>query len=114
GDWGSTTGRGPQVTAPVLSEQVERSVRGVSRPQRGPGGEPPIFQMSVVSSNYHYMRTGMGGEGLFDLIKDPYERFNLIAFGDGGDQVEAFRRMLLRSLSENVGSVEVERAYLEE
>jgi arylsulfatase A-like enzyme len=114
GDWGSPTGRVPEVAAPVLSEQVERSIRGASRPQRWPEGEPPRFQLSVVSSNYHYIRTGTGGEGLFDLMKDPYERLNLVVAGVGGDQVEAFRRMLLTSLTDNVGSVEVERAYLEE
>jgi arylsulfatase A-like enzyme len=114
GDWGSPTGRVPEVAAPVLSEQVERSIRGASRPQGWPEGEPPRFQLSIVSSNYHYIRTGIGGEGLFDLMKDPNERYNLMVFGDGGDKVEAFRRMLLKSLTENVGSVEVERAYLEE
>jgi hypothetical protein len=47
-------------------------------------------------------------------MNDPYERLNLVVAGVGGEKVEAFRRMLLDSLTEDVGSVEVERAYLEE
>jgi arylsulfatase A-like enzyme len=65
GDWGSQTGRVAEVAAPVLSEQVERSIRGASRPRRWPEGEPPRFQLSVVSANYHYIRTGTWGRGAF-------------------------------------------------
>ena len=55
----------------------------------------------------------MGPEQLYDLRTDPFERVNLMASRDGDQAVGAFRRMLLEVLTENPGSIEVEKAYLE-
>jgi hypothetical protein len=68
--------------------------------------------MSLVASGHHYIRHGMGLEQLYDLRLDPDERVNLMASRHGGQRVGAFRRRLLEVLTENPGSVEVERAYL--
>jgi hypothetical protein len=69
--------------------------------------------VSLVSWNYHYIRDGEGSERLHDLIRDPLDKINLAASADRKDEVEAFRKMLLKVLKDNPGSVEVERAYLE-
>ena len=55
----------------------------------------------------------MGPEQLYDLRADPYERVNLMASPTGGQRVGPFRKMLLEVLTDNPGSVEVEKAYLE-
>ena len=69
--------------------------------------------MSLVASGHHYIRHGMGLEQLYDLRVDPDERVNLMASSHGEQRVGAFRRMLLEVLTDNPGSVEVEKAYLE-
>jgi hypothetical protein len=70
--------------------------------------------VSIVSRNYHYIRDGVGSERLYDLIRDPVDRFNLAASADRKDEVETFRTMLLKVLNDNPGSAEVERAYLDD
>ena len=84
-------------------------------PDRGPAprGTAPGFQMSLVASGHHYIRDGMGGEQLYDLPSDPFERINLMESRRRRQKVGAFRRMLLEVLTDNPGSVEVERAYLD-
>jgi arylsulfatase A-like enzyme len=111
--WKSPPERLPQdSTSPAFSEQVHRSVRGERRPQTRPGGDFPTYQMSVVSSNHHYIRDCDGDEFLYNLPDDPLEQFNLLAPGKRKPDVEPFRRLLLKVLTENPGTVEVERAYL--
>jgi hypothetical protein len=69
--------------------------------------------MSLVAAGHHYIRHGMGLEQLYDLRVDPDERRNLMASSVGGRRVGVFRRMLLEVLTDNPGSAEVEKAYLE-
>ena len=107
--WASGPGTPPEATSPALSEQAEAAA---FQPRPSPGREHPGFQMSLVASGHHYIRHGMGLEQLYDLRLDPDERVNLMASRHGGQRVGAFRRMLLEVLTENLGSVEVERAYL--
>ena len=83
-----------------------------SRPQPGRGRGHRGFQMSLVASGHHYIRDGMGAEQLYDLRSDPFERVNLMDSADGNQAVGVFRRMLLEVLTENPGSIEVEKAYL--
>ena len=69
--------------------------------------------MSLVASGHHYLRDGTGAEMLYDLRSDPFERVNLMGSPYGDQAVGVFRKMLLEVLTENPGSIEVERAYLE-
>jgi hypothetical protein len=69
--------------------------------------------MSIVSPDHHYIRTGEGGELLYDPMVDPFERVNILESAHRRGEVEGFRRMLLELLTENPGSGEVERAYLD-
>ena len=55
----------------------------------------------------------MGLEQLYDLRVDPFERINLMASSIGGHRVGVLPKMLLEVLTDNPGSVEVEKAYLE-
>ncbi len=64
--------------------------------------------MSLVASGHHYIRDGKGTEKLFDLRTDRFEQRNLAQ----SEQVQDFRKMLLQVLTQNEGSLEVERAYL--
>jgi hypothetical protein len=68
--------------------------------------------MSIVALGRHYIRDGMGSEQLYDLRRDPFEMANLMGSADGAREVGVFRRMLLKVLSDNPGSIEVENAYL--
>ncbi len=65
-----------------------------------------------MASGHHYIRDGMGAEMLYDLRNDPFERVNLMGSPSGDQAVGAFRKMLLEVLTENPGSIEVEKAYL--
>src|SRR5262249_43439133 len=113
--WGLPPGSGPTgIATPALSEQAHRMARTALPPQPGPGGLLPGFQVSLVAWNYHYIRDGEGSERLYDLIRDPLDRINLAASADRKGEVEAFRSMLLKVLNDHPGSVEVERAYLED
>jgi arylsulfatase A-like enzyme len=108
--WGSGPGPFPPITSPALTEQAAAAAFQARPRQRR---EHPGFQMSLVASGHHYIRHGMGLEQLYDLRVDPSERVNLMASSRGGQRVGAFRRRLLEVLTDNPGSVEVERAYLE-
>ncbi len=70
------------------------------------------FQMSLVALGRHYVRDSSGAEQLYDLQTDSAEQVNLMDSARGEREVGAFRRMLLELLTENPGSVEVERAIL--
>jgi arylsulfatase A-like enzyme len=99
----------PDITTPAFSEQVNKTE---PHPQPGPWGMPPGFQMSIVSSNHHYIRDGAGQERLYNLVNDWFEHINLLKSSDGKRKVEDFRAMLLKVLTDNQGSVEVEKSYL--
>jgi arylsulfatase A-like enzyme len=102
-------GEGPESTSPAFSEQFNKTEL---EPQIGPWGMSRGFQMSIVSSNHHYIRDGAGHERLYDLMHDPFERVDLLQSTAGKNQVNAFRRKLLDMLIANPGSLEVERDYL--
>ena len=108
--WGLAPGKLPEITSPALTEQAEAAAF-ITQPRHV--REHPGFQMSLVAAGHHYIRHGMGLEQLYDLRVDPAERINLMASSIGGRRVGVFRRMLLEVLTENPGSAEVEKAYLE-
>jgi hypothetical protein len=108
--WGLKPEELPEITSPALTEQAEAAA---FQPPPGQGREHPGIQMSLVAADHHYIRHGMGLEQLYDLRVDPSERVNLMASTRGALRVGAFRRMLLEVLTDNPGSVEVEKAYLE-
>ncbi len=108
--WDHGPGQLAESTSPALTEQAEAAAfQAQPRPIR----EHPGFQMSLVAAGHHYIRHGMGLEQLYDLRVDPSERINLVASSTGGHRVGVFRRMLLDVLTNNPGSAEVEKAYLE-
>jgi arylsulfatase A-like enzyme len=98
-----------QPISPALAEQAEESV--LQAPTNN-GNAQPRFRMSLVAAGHHYIRDGIGKEKLFDLRTDPYEQVDLLSLSDGNREVRVFRKMLLEALTQNKGSVEVERAYL--
>jgi arylsulfatase A-like enzyme len=108
--WATAQDQPVIATTPALTEQAEAAAF-VSQPNDR--REHPGFQMSLVASGHHYIRHGMGLEQLYDLRVDPFERVNLMASVVGNDRVAPFRKMLLQILTDNPGSVEVEKAYLE-
>ena len=55
----------------------------------------------------------MGTEALYDLTRDPFEMVNLVGSSHGNQAVETFRKMLLEVLTDNPGSIEVNKAYLD-
>ena len=99
-----------ELTSPAFSEQTGQKEFG---PRPGPGGFEPGVQMSIVSSGFHYIRNGVGDEQLYNIIKDPFEKLDVLRSGDQRGRVIPFRRKLLEVLNENHGSVEVERGYLQ-
>ena len=108
--WDQGPAQIPESTSPALTEQAEAAA---FQPQPRPSREHPGLQMSLVAAGHHYIRHGMGLEQLYDLRVDPSERINLMASSIGGHRVGAFRKMLLEVLTDNPGSAEVEKAYLE-
>jgi hypothetical protein len=54
----------------------------------------------------------MGTEALYDLRRDPFELINLVGSSNDSQAVGVFRKILLEVLTENPGSIEVEKAYL--
>jgi arylsulfatase A-like enzyme len=99
-----------EITTPALSEQAN-SIAFQPQPQDGHGHSG--FQLSLVAAGHHYFRDGMGTERLYDLRSDPFERLDLAGSPHGDQAVGVFRKMLLDLLTDNPGSIEVERAYLE-
>jgi hypothetical protein len=71
------------------------------------------FRMSLVARGHHYLRDGMGTEALYDLRRDPFELVNLVGPSYDNQALGLFRKMLLEALTDNPGSIEVEKAYLE-
>jgi arylsulfatase A-like enzyme len=109
--WGLAPGQVPAgATTPAFSEQSNATA---FQPRPGPGGGQPGFQMSIVTLGHHYIRDGTGGERLFDLINDPFESVNLLASAGSRPEVDRFRRVLLKVLNDEPGSVEVEQGYLD-
>jgi arylsulfatase A-like enzyme len=110
--WSDASDRPPSAPAsPALAEQADESVW---RTQTKNGPAQPHFRMSLVAAAQHYIRDGIGTEKLFDLRNDPFEQFDLMKLSDHNREVRVFRKMLLEALTENKGSAEVERAYLEQ
>jgi arylsulfatase A-like enzyme len=110
-DWGPAPGTVPSgITTPAFSEQADSTA---FRPRTGSGETVSRYEMSIVSSNFHYIRDALGREQLYDLAGDPGERANLIASAGRKELVAGLRAALLELLAENPGSAEVERAYLE-
>ncbi len=107
--WNSAPGSAPAETTPALSELVRSAA---FRPLAGRGLSLEGFQMSLVALGRHYIRDSRGGEQLYDLDRDPFERRNVIDSPEGQQAVGTFRRMLLEVLTANPGSIEVEKAYL--
>jgi hypothetical protein len=98
------------ITTPALSEQVNATE---FQPQPGGGRRQIRFRMSLVASGHHYVRDCMGIEALYDLRRDPFELENLMGSSKDNQAVGVFRKMLLDVLTDNPGSIEVEKAYLE-
>ncbi len=107
--WGLPPGQESELTTPALTEQADATALE-NQPQRG--REHPGFQMSLVTSDHHYIRNGMGKEQLYNLWRDPNERVDLMVSTSDHQQVEVFRKRLLEMLTDNPGSVEVEETYL--
>jgi arylsulfatase A-like enzyme len=111
--WGLPPGRTPrELTTPAFTEQANRSARLLLRPQAGPGGSSPGFRMSLYSWNLHYTRDGEGHEELYDALRDPIDKDDLIDSADHQRFVQAFRALLLNVLTESPGSPAVEETYL--
>ncbi len=99
-----------QLTSPALSEEIDAKV--VQSPS-GNGLGRNAFQMSLVTQEgFQYVRTGIGGEHIYNLWLDPAAKVNLILLPEGKALVGELRKMLLETLKQNRGSVEVEDAYL--
>jgi hypothetical protein len=80
------------------------------QPREKPGRKG--LQMALVASGWHYIRDGVGPEQLYDLRRDPSELLNLVGSAEVNDVLDVFRRTLLDVLTGDLGSTEVENAYL--
>jgi arylsulfatase A-like enzyme len=108
--WRSEPGPAPQaITTPALSEQAAVAA---FHSQSGGATTHGAVQMSLVASGHQYVRDDLGAEKLYDLIRDPFERDNLIGTPYGDKSVGPYRKMLLDMLTENPGSSEAEKSYL--
>ncbi len=107
--WTSTAGGPPPGTTPALSELARA---GAIRPRTGAGLWHRGFQMSLVDPGRHYIRDGEGTEQIYDVVRDPFERTNLIDSPEGHQAVADLRRKLLELLTADPGSTAVERAIL--
>ena len=103
----STPGQSLSPITPAFSELAHETAfeRQSGKTRRG-------VQMSLVASGRHYVRDGMGAELLFDLMRDPFETTNLMKSAQGDQMAHPFRIMLLKLLTDNRGSIEIENAYL--
>ncbi len=107
--WRTAPGSSHLENTPAVSEIANPTA---FEPQPGNDLRRRGFQMSLVALGTHYIRDGMGLEQLYDLTSDPFERFNLIGSARGDRMVASFRSRLLKVLTDNPGSIEVENAYL--
>jgi arylsulfatase A-like enzyme len=109
--WRSTPGHAPQgITTPAFSEKINTTE---FQPQPGRGRGPIRFRMSLVDAGHHYIRDAQGTEELYDLRRDPFELVDLSRSSDDNHAVGVFRKKLLEVLTNNPGSIEVNKAYLE-
>ncbi|MGP0068689.1 MAG: sulfatase-like hydrolase/transferase [Isosphaeraceae bacterium] len=107
--WSATPGEATSDHAPVLSEYTTPAAfRPQSQKELGRRG----VQMSLVAEGRHYIRDGLGSEQLYDLKGDRSEGLNLMNTPEGQRVAGAFRRMLLDTLTDNPGTIELENAYL--
>jgi arylsulfatase A-like enzyme len=110
--WQRAPGKVAQgITSPVLSEHINATE---FQPEPGSGRGPMRFRMSLLARGHHYIRDSMGTEVLYDLREDSFEQVNLAGTAQDNQAVGAFRKMLLDVLTDNPGSIEVEKAYLED
>jgi arylsulfatase A-like enzyme len=107
--WRQTAGQPPAALGPALSEHANATAFQ-AQPQRGL--KRLGVQMSLVALGRHYVRDGMGSEQLYELRSDPFEQVNLIGSVAGDQVVGIFRKRLLEVLTDEPGSIEVEKAYL--
>jgi arylsulfatase A-like enzyme len=108
--WSNADERAPaQTSSPALAEQAEKTTLQARVLN---AAEDPAFKLSLVAMGHHYISDGTGTEKLFDLRTDRFEQSDLMKSADRKQEVRAFRKMLLEVLTENIGSVEVEQAYL--
>lgn len=108
--WKAPPGEAAEVASPALIEQAREVAFDKQRHEhRGNKG----FQMSLVAMGHQYIRTGTGEEALFDLWNDPSETFSLTSVPGKDKLLPVFRRKLLKILTENPGSIEVDDAYLD-
>jgi arylsulfatase A-like enzyme len=109
--WQKAPGTVPEgITTPALSEEINATE---FQPEGGSGRGHIRFRMSLVGRGHHYLRDAIGTEALYDLAKDPFERLNLAGSSYDNQAVGVFRKMLLEALTDNPGSTEVEKLYLE-
>jgi arylsulfatase A-like enzyme len=107
--WSSGPGQAPRRITPALTELAHANA---FQPQPPGKLSREGFQMSLVTSGRHYIRDGTGPEQLYDLTRDPSELINLADSADGNRELGVFRRILLDLLTDDQGSIEVEKAYL--
>jgi arylsulfatase A-like enzyme len=107
--WSSEPRQVPVALTPSLSELAHANAF-----QRQPPNKLSRegLQMSLVNAGRHYIRDGTGAEQLYDLTRDPSELVNLADSAGGKQTVGDFRRILLETLTDEPGSIEVENAYL--
>ena len=108
--WQRVPGKVPQaITTPALSEQVSATE---FQPRPGSGRGQVRFRMSLMAAGHHYLRDGVGTEALYDLRSDPFELVNLAGSSYDNQALGLFRKMLHEALTDDPGSIEVEKAYL--
>jgi hypothetical protein len=108
--WSRAPGQAPPKVTPALSELVGAGGGHTFQHQANPGRGG--FQMSLMTPGWHYLRDGTGPEQIYDLSRDMGELENLVGSARGQNELGAFRRMLLDTLTDSPGSTEVENAYL--
>jgi len=107
--WSLGPGQAPPRITPALTELAHANA---FQPQPQTKLSRAGFQMSLVTSGRHYIRDGTGPEQLYDLTRDPSELVNLADSAKGNQELGVFRRMLLDVLTDDHGSIQVEKAYL--
>jgi len=107
--WFLTPGQVPPEVTPALSEH---STVTAFQPQDERSLSRQDVQMSLVALGRHYIRNGEGSEQLYDLRRDQVESVNLIDSAEDKQVAAVLRRMLLDVLTDNLGSIEAENAYL--